>query len=104
MPRATMTDANSAIPLQSAAHARRSTAASEPLGTSGDPALRELLHYRRLEQTYYQSAQYAAMVERYPLLRSSIAACRSMVLVGDAPAPAARGAAPLHWQRSHGEG
>ena len=28
-------------------------------------------HYRQLECTYYQSAQYAAMVERYPLLQSS---------------------------------
>jgi hypothetical protein len=44
------------------------------------------------------------MVERYPLLRSSIAACRSMALVSDAAAPAPRGAGHLHWQRSHGEG
>ena len=99
-----MTDANSAIPLQSAAHDRRVAASSESLGVAGNPALREQLHYRRLEQTYYQSAQYAAMVERYPLLRSSIDACRSVVLVSDAPAPAPRGAGHLHWQRSHGEG
>jgi hypothetical protein len=99
-----MTDANSEIPLQSAAHDPRVATSSEPLGAAGNPALREQLHYRRLEQTYYQSAQYAAMVERYPLLRSSIAACRSMALVSDAAAPAPRGAGHLHWQRSHGEG
>jgi len=99
-----MSDANSEIPLQSALHDPRVATSSEPLGAAGNPALREQLHYRRLEQTYYQSAQYAAMVERYPLLRPSIAACRSMALVSDAPAPAPRGAAHLHWQRSHGEG
>jgi len=90
-----MTDANSEIPFQSAAHDPRVANSSEPLGPAGNPALREQLHYRRLEQTYYQSAQYAAMMERYPLLRSSIAACRSMALVSDAPAPAPRGAAHL---------
>jgi len=99
-----MTDANSEIPLQSAAHDPRVATSSEPLGAAGNPALREQLHYRHLEQTYYQSAQYAAMVERYPLLRSSIAACRAVMLVSDAPAPGPRGAAHLHWQRSHGEG
>jgi hypothetical protein len=32
--------------------------------------------YRLLEEGYHQSAAYAAMVERYPLLRRTIAACR----------------------------
>lgn len=68
-----------------------------------NPALRDELHYRQLERTYYQSRQYAAMVERYPLLRSSIAACRSMALISDAPPQTARVAALLHWERSHGE-
>jgi hypothetical protein len=99
-----MTDANSASSLQSAAHDRRVSTSRAPLGAAGTPALREELHYRQLEQTYYQSSQYAAMVERYPLLRNSIAACHSMELVSDAPAPVSRGAAHLHWQRSHGEG
>mgnify|MGYP006271282651 CR=1 FL=1 len=38
--------------------------------------------YRRLELAYHQSAAYAAMVERYPLLRRTIAACRGKDLVG----------------------
>jgi hypothetical protein len=99
-----MTDANSAIPLDSAAHDRQVAPSSLPGAAAGNPALLEQLHYRRLEQTYYQSAQYAAMVDRYPLLRSSIAACRSTALVSDAAAPPPRNAAHLHWQRSHGEG
>jgi hypothetical protein len=65
-------------------------------------------HYRQLEWTYYQSAQYAAMVERYPLLQSSIAACRSMPLISDASAPPRAShptaASDLQWERSHGEG
>ncbi|MBD2421873.1 hypothetical protein [Cyanobium sp. FACHB-13342] len=46
--------------------------------------------YRLLQATYRQSAEYAAMVQRYPLLRSWITACESAELVGD---PAARGGA-----------
>ena len=63
-------------------------------------------HYRQLEQHYRQSAQYAAMVERYPLLRSSIAACQQIELIGDASAelPESAAAIHLHWNRSHGEG
>lgn len=38
--------------------------------------------YRLLEQDYHRSAAYAAMVERYPLLRRTIAACRGKRLVG----------------------
>jgi hypothetical protein len=71
-------------------------------------ALNEEQHYRQLEWTYYQSAQYAAMVERYPLLQSSIAACRSMALISDACSPAGpshpTAASDLQWERSHGEG
>ena len=38
--------------------------------------------YRLLQATYRQSAEYAAMVQRYPLLRSWITACESAELVG----------------------
>jgi hypothetical protein len=63
-------------------------------------------HYRQLEQHYRQSAQYAAMVERYPLLRSSIAACQQIELICDASAELTdrETAIHLHWNRSHGEG
>ena len=44
--------------------------------------------YRLLQATYRQSAEYAAMVQRYPLLRSWITACESAELVGH---PAASG-------------
>ena len=43
------------------------------------------LDYRLLEYSYRQSAEYAAMVERYPLLRSWITACESPELVGHPP-------------------
>jgi hypothetical protein len=43
------------------------------------------LDYRLLESSYRQSAEYAAMVERYPLLRSWITACESSELVGHPP-------------------
>ncbi|MFM7549160.1 MAG: hypothetical protein ACKO8I_09870 [Cyanobacteriota bacterium] len=62
--------------------------------------------YRELERCYRQSLAYAAMVERYPLLRSAIASCRGIALVGRPSAPP-RADVPgvrLHWQRSHGEG
>ena len=104
MPKLTMTDTNPAAPLQPARHDHRGTLSSEQSRLAPlHPALHEELHYRQLEQTYYQSAQYAAMVERYPLLRSSIAACRSLALVNDASEPAPRGTAHLQWERSHGE-
>jgi len=66
--------------------------------TSDHPGLRQLelvsgeqrsmhqdLDYRFLESSYRQSAEYAAMVERYPLLRSWITACESSELVGHPP-------------------
>ena len=43
------------------------------------------LDYRLLEFSYRQSAEYAAMVERYPLLLSWITACESSELVGHPP-------------------
>ena len=43
------------------------------------------LDYRLLESSYRQSAEYAAMVERYPLLRSWITDCESSELVGHPP-------------------
>ena len=39
--------------------------------------------YRQLEQHYRRSAQYAAMVSRYPLLRHWIDACRHSELVAN---------------------
>ncbi|MEX0588469.1 MAG: hypothetical protein WD136_04360 [Cyanobium sp.] len=42
--------------------------------------------YRLLQHSYRQSAEYAAMVQRYPLLRSWITACESSDLVGHPPA------------------
>ena len=66
--------------------------------TSDHPGLRQLelvsgeqrsmhqdLDYRLLESSYRQSAEYAAIVERYPLLRSWITACESSELVGHPP-------------------
>jgi hypothetical protein len=71
-----------------------------------DSAVSAEQHYRELAWTYYQSPQYAAMVERYPLLQSSIAACQSMALISDASAPSTPhppATADLRWERSHGE-
>ena len=63
-------------------------------------------HYRLLEQGYHQSAAYAQMVERYPLLRRTIAACRGKGLVGYPKTPPSNAQPPgvvLQWERSHGE-
>ena len=57
------------------------------------PSIHPDVYYRELESRYRQSAQYADMVERYPLLRSSIASCRHADLIGDQL---------LQWDRSHG--
>jgi hypothetical protein len=63
--------------------------------------------YRQLEQHYRRSAQYAAMVSRYPLLRHWIDACRHSELVAD-PLPGSQHQGQpgivLQWDRSHGEG
>lgn len=61
--------------------------------------------YRLLENSYRNSPEYAAMVERYPLLRSLITARVSSELVGH-PLSIACMEQPgltLQWDRSHGE-
>jgi len=63
--------------------------------------------YRQLEQHYRGSAQYAAMVSRYPLLRHWINACRHSELVADPQPGSQHQGQPgivLQWDRSHGEG
>lgn len=42
-------------------------------------------HYRQLEQKYHHSPQYAAMVQRYAVLRHSIEVCQRPELVGSKP-------------------
>lgn len=62
--------------------------------------------YRQLEQHYRRSAQYAAMVARYPQLRHWISACSTGDLVGDPPGDTGQHGLPgvvLQWDRSHGE-
>ena len=61
--------------------------------------------YRLLEHSYRNSPEYAAMVERYPLLRSLITACVSSELVGHPLAMACieQPGLTLQWDRSHGE-
>lgn len=54
--------------------------------------------YRQLEQAYRLSAEYAAMVRRYPLLQQMIHACHRDDLVADT-----RHQPRLAWDRSHGE-
>ena len=74
------------------------TQPSLQLGTDQD--------YRLLEHDYHQSAAYAAMVERYPLLRRTIAACRDKALVGHPKVLHSSEQPPgvvLQWERSHGE-
>ena len=69
------------------------------------PCMQADQDYRQLEHTYRHSAQYAAMVQRYPVLKHSIENCQQADLVGDQqslPVPAFH-APQLHWQRSHGE-
>lgn len=62
--------------------------------------------YRQLEHDYHQSAAYAEMVDRYPLLRRTIAACRGKRLVGHGKHGSCseqEGQVSLQWERSHGE-
>jgi hypothetical protein len=61
--------------------------------------------YRLLENSYRNSPEYAAMVERYPLLRSLITACASSELVGHPLAITCieNSGLELQWDRSHGE-
>jgi hypothetical protein len=60
--------------------------------------------YRQLEASYHHSAQYAAMVQRYPVLKHAIEACQQAELVGDQHSllPAIQ-APQLHWQRTYGD-
>lgn len=84
----------SALP-QSLAHAlismttdhsdRRHLALAAELVCGEQQSMQQDLDYRLLESTYRQSAEYAAMVQRYPLLRSCISACESSELVGNPP-------------------
>jgi hypothetical protein len=62
--------------------------------------------YRALERNYHRSADYAAMVERYPQLRRSIQSCRGSRLVGgpNKGLPRDPTAVQLQWNRSHGDG
>ena len=63
--------------------------------------------YRQLEQHYRRSAQYAAMVSRYPQLRHWINVCRHSELVADhLPGSQQQDhqGIVLQWDRSHGEG
>lgn len=39
-------------------------------------------HYRQLEHSYRHSEQYAAMVQRYSVLRQAIEACDQTEMVG----------------------
>ncbi|MEB3307201.1 MAG: hypothetical protein VKK98_03515 [Cyanobacteriota bacterium] len=76
-----------------------------PTPASEQGAIHPDLYYRQLESRYRQSAQYAAMVERYPLLRSSIASCDHADLIGDQLLQWDRSHWDRsHWDRSHGEG
>jgi len=60
--------------------------------------------YRLLEHSYRNSPEYAAMVERYPLLQSLITACVSSELVGHPLAIACVEQPTLILKgRSHGE-
>jgi len=61
--------------------------------------------YRQLEASYRHSAQYAAMVQRYPVLKHAIEACQQAELVSDQQCPLlpTLHGPQLHWHRSHGE-
>jgi len=77
----------------------------EPALVHGDQAcMQPDEDYRQLEQSYHHSAQYAAMVQRYPVLQHAIETYRKAELVGDQQSLLAKVHGPqLHWQRSHGE-
>jgi hypothetical protein len=47
------------------------------------PCMQPDQDYRQLEQSYRHSAQYAAMVQRYPALKHAIEACQQSDLVSD---------------------
>lgn len=62
--------------------ARRHLALAAELVSGEQQSLQQDPDYRLLESSYRQSAEYAAMVQRYPLLSSWITACESSELVG----------------------
>jgi hypothetical protein len=70
------------------------------------PCMQADQDYRQLEQRYRHSAQYAAMVQTYPVLKHAIQDCQQTELVSDHRNPLE--STPIHcpqlnWQRSHGE-
>lgn len=69
------------------------------------PSMQPDLDYRQLEQSYRHSAQYAAMVQRYPVLKHSIEHYQQAELVGDQQHVLLQTlhGPSLHWHRSHGE-
>jgi len=72
----------------------------------GDQACMQLdQDYRQMEASYHHSAQYAAMVQRYPVLKHAIEACQQDEWVGDQQSllRTSLDGPGLHWQRSHGE-
>ena len=98
-----MTTTHNHRAARSSAQAERS--GPDPALVHGDQAwMQPDEDYRQLEQSYHHSAQYAAMVQRYPVLKHAIEACRKAELVGDQQSllPEVHGP-QLHWQRSHGE-
>ena len=75
-----------ALTFMTSDHPGRSQPAQLPELVAGEQqSMHQDLDYRLLESSYRQSAEYAAMVERYPLLRSWITACESSELVGHPP-------------------
>jgi hypothetical protein len=47
------------------------------------PSMQPDQDYRQLERSYRHSPQYAAMVQRYPVLRHAIQDCQQAELVSD---------------------
>ena len=64
---------------------RRHLALAAELVSGEQQSMQQELDYRLLESSDCQSAEYAAMVQRYPLLRSWITAGDSSELVGHPP-------------------
>lgn len=77
----------------------------DPAGRVHSQSMNPELHYRNLERDYHRSAQYAAMVERYPQLKQSIASCQQGELIGEVSPllPPQVASVQLEWERSHGE-
>jgi len=87
-------------------NARSERSRPDPALVHGDQAwMQPDQDYRQLEASYHHSAQYAAMVQRYPELKHAIEACQQNELVGDQQSLllSSLDGPGLHWQRSHGE-